>query len=79
MIRAISAFIMALLGETGQVSTMRLMSLWCMLIGSIIALHAVFACHDIKPGVIELVVTFMSAAIGGKVAHKVAENKKDKE
>lgn len=78
MIRAISLFLMALLGERGDVSTVRVMSLWSMVIGSVIALHAVFACKAIPPGVIELVGIFMTAAFAGKVMHKHAENKQDK-
>jgi hypothetical protein len=42
MIRAISRVLNELLSERGDISTMRIMSLWCMLIASIIALYGVF-------------------------------------
>ena len=79
MLRVISMFLHQLLGEKGDISTMRLMAIWSMFVASVIALHAVFACHDIKSGIIELVALFLGAGVAGKVSHKFAENKQPKD
>jgi hypothetical protein len=74
MIRAISRVLNELLSERGDISTMRIMSLWCMLIASIIALYGVFYCRDGRL-IIELTALFLGAGVAGKVTHKFAESK----
>lgn len=71
---AISRVLTELLSERGDLSTMRIMSLWCMVIASIIALYGVFCC---KEGglIIELTALFLGAGVAGKVSHKFAEGK----
>lgn len=71
----ISSFFTELFSERGKVSTIRIMSLWCLLIGSIIAIYGVMKDKNVN----ELVAIFLGTAVAGKVSHKFAETKKDKE
>lgn len=62
----------AMFSESGSVSMVRVMSLWSLLMGSIIAVYGVLKGRDLT-GVTELTAVFIGGAFGGKVAQKMVE------
>jgi hypothetical protein len=62
----------ALLSESGDVSTVRLMSLLSLLVGMIIAIYGVYEGKDLS-GVAQICGVFVGAAFAGKVTQKFAE------
>lgn len=64
----------ALLSESSSVSTMRLMSIAALLVGSAIALYGVYMGKDLG-GVAQISGVFIGAAFSGKAIQKFAETK----
>lgn len=65
-------FIRDLLSESGSISTVRVMSLASLIVGSSIAIYGVIQGKDLG-GVTELVSVFIGAAFAGKVGQKFIE------
>lgn len=71
-------FITELLAENGQISTMRVMSLIALFIGSFLALYGIYENKDLS-GVAQLVAVFVGAAFTAKVTQKLVETKSKKD
>lgn len=67
----------ALLAEDGRISTVRVMSLTALAVGSGIAIYGIMNSKDLS-GVAQLCAVFVGAAFAAKVGQKIVENK-DKE
>jgi hypothetical protein len=60
------------LSEKDKISTMRIMSLFSLLVGAGIAIYGIYEGKDLG-GVAEICGVFVGAAVGGKVTQKYAE------
>ena len=67
-------FIKKLLSESNEVSCMRLMSLFSLLIGAGIAVYCVHAARNLSEAT-PLVSVFVGSAFGGKTVQKFMETK----
>ena len=68
-------FIKALLSESGSISTMRLMSLFSMVIGAGVACYGIYQGKDLG-GVAQVTAVFVGGAFSAKVVQKYGESKK---
>lgn len=67
-------FLTEILKERGDLSSMRLMSLFSLFMGALIACYGIYENKDLT-GTAALVSIFVVAAFGGKIGQKITENK----
>lgn len=67
-------FFKKLLSSSGEVSAMRLMSLWSLIIGSVVALYGVYKGKDLS-GLAQVCGVFIGAAFAAKTVQKFVEKK----
>lgn len=67
-------FIKALLSESSTISTMRLMSLIALIVGSGVACYGIYVGKDLA-GVAQVTAVFVGSAFSAKVVQKFSENK----
>jgi hypothetical protein len=67
-------FLKKLLSESGDVSTVRLMSILSLVVGVFIGIYGVCESKDLS-GIAQVCGVFVSAAFIGKVSQKFAEDK----
>lgn len=66
------SFLLKMLSESSEVSTMRVMSLLALIIGSGIAIYGVYKGNDLS-GIAQICAIFVGAAFTGKAAQKYME------
>jgi uncharacterized membrane protein YiaA len=71
---AIKEFLSKMISESNDVSAMRIMSAFSLLVGSAIAIVGLYMQKDLNQ-LSTLCMVFVGAAFGGKVAQKFGENK----
>lgn len=69
-------FVLKLLSSSGEVSAMRIMSVFSLLIGAVVGLYGVFKGKDLS-GLAQVCGVFVGAAFMAKVGQKYAESKKE--
>jgi len=69
-------FIKELLSESGSISTMRLMSLFSLVVGAGVACFGIYQGKDLS-GVAQVAAVFVGGSFSAKVVQKFSENKKN--
>lgn len=69
-------FIQDLLSESSTISTMRLMSLFSLFVGALVACYGIWIGKDLG-GVAQVAAVFVGGAFGGKVVQKFSEKRED--
>ena len=68
------SFLKKLLSESSEISTVRLMAIYSLIIGSIIAIYGVYQGKDLS-GLAQVCGVFVGAAFAAKITQKFVENK----